>query len=99
MHVISRKALRDFCERHAAAERPLEGWFRAATKGRFANLEELKQTFGSVDYVRLGMKRLYVFNIAGNNYRLVAAIHFDQQRLYVRHLLTHAEYDRGSWKI
>ncbi|MGH7950101.1 MAG: type II toxin-antitoxin system HigB family toxin [Candidatus Binataceae bacterium] len=40
----------------------------------------------------------YVFNIGGNNYRLIAAIHFNTQRLFVHHLLTHPEYDAGRWK-
>jgi mRNA interferase HigB len=39
-----------------------------------------------------------VFNIGGNKYRLIAAIHFNRQKVYIRHVLTHPEYDRGRWK-
>lgn len=41
---------------------------------------------------------LYVFDIGGNKYRLIAAIHFNTQMLFVRHVLTHVEYDSGGWK-
>jgi mRNA interferase HigB len=98
VHVISRKALTEFWKIHAGAEGSLKTWFQAATKGSFKNLAELKQTFSSVDYVRNRMKGLYVFDIGGNKYRLIAAIHFNTQRLFIRHVLTHAQYDRGNWK-
>jgi mRNA interferase HigB len=43
-------------------------------------------------------KDLCAFDIGGNKYRLIAAIHFNTQMLFVRHVLTHAEYDTGGWK-
>lgn len=98
MHVISRKALTEFRKIHADAEVPLKAWFKAASKGSFRNLPELKQTFGSVDYVSAGRRGFYVFDIGGNKYRVIAAIHFNTQRLFIRHVLTHAQYDRGGWK-
>jgi mRNA-degrading endonuclease HigB of HigAB toxin-antitoxin module len=64
----------------------------------YHNLVELKQTFGSVDYVPVGKRKFYVFDIGGNKYRLVAAIHFNTQTLFVRFMMTHVEYDRGDWK-
>ena len=76
----------------------LKAWFKASRKGVFQNLAELKRTFGSVDYVPVGKKQFYVFNIGGNKYRLVAAIHFNTQKLFIRHVLTHKEYDQGGWK-
>jgi mRNA interferase HigB len=95
MHVISRKALLEFWQVHPDAEAPLRAWHKAASKGDFKNLPELRQAFGTVDYVPVD---LYVFNIGGNKYRLVAAIHFNARRIFIRHLLTHQEYDRGAWK-
>jgi mRNA interferase HigB len=97
VHVISRKALTDFWAKYADAEAPLRAWHKAI-KGTFKNLPELKQMFGSVDYVPVGKKEFHVFNIGGNKYRLVAVIHFNTQRLFVRHVLTHGEYDQGGWK-
>ena len=98
MRVISRKALSDFWSLHCEAEAPLRAWFNAVSKGSFRNLAELKTTFNSVDYVSAGRRGLFVFNVGGNKYRLVAAIHFNTQMLFIRHVLRHAEYDRGDWR-
>jgi mRNA interferase HigB len=98
VHVISQKALRDFARRHAGAAAPLGAWSRLARHGRFQNLVELKRTFGSVDMVSLKDRELYVFNIGGNKYRLIAAIHFNTQRLFVRDIVTHAQYDTERWR-
>lgn len=83
---------------HTDAAAPLRAWFKLARIGRFRNLAELKRTFASVDMVRTKAGGFYVFNIGGNKYRLIAAVHFNTQRLFVRHVLTHAEYDTERWK-
>lgn len=98
MHVVSQKALREFAKTPADAASPLRAWFKLARRGRFRNLTELKRTFASADMVPLKGRDFYVFNIGGNKYRLIAAIHFNTQRLFVRHILTHAEYDTERWK-
>jgi len=98
VHVISQKALREFGRTHADAAAPLRAWFKLARHGRFGNLAELKRTFASVDIVSMKGCDLYIFNIGGNKYRLAAAIHFNTQRLFVRAILTHAEYDTERWK-
>ena len=92
MHVISRKALTDFAALHANASTSLDTWYRIVKAGTFANFADLKRTFNSVD--RVG--DFYVFDIAGNKFRVIAAIHFDQQRIYIRHVFTHAKYDDWS---
>jgi mRNA interferase HigB len=57
-------------------------------------MDELRETFPSADMVN----ELTVFNIGGNKYRLVASVHFNRRKVYVRHVLTHVEYDLGNWK-
>jgi mRNA interferase HigB len=94
MHVISRKALRVFWQHHADSEQPLRRWHRIMSTTDFANFGELRETFPSADVV----DDLTVFNVGGNKYRVIASIHFNRRKVYVRHVLTHADYDQGSWK-
>jgi mRNA interferase HigB len=89
VRLISNKALRDFAKIHPLADVPLQGWRRIIERGQFRNFAELKRAFNSADKVG----DYFVFDIAGNNYRLIAAIHFNTQILYVRSVMTHAEYD------
>ena len=98
MHVISKKPLREFANTHADARTPLGAWLKLAEHGTFRNLAELKQTFRSVDMVPVKGNEFYVFNIGGNKYRLVAAVHFNTQMLFIRHVLTHAAYSTERWK-
>jgi len=98
VHIISQKALREFGISHADSVAALRAWFKLARNGRFWNLAELKRTFASVDMVPVKGREFYVFNIGGNKYRLIAAIHFNTQRLFVRYILTHAEYNTERWK-
>ena len=98
MRVISEKPLREFAKKYADAKTPLEAWLKLVRHGHFQNLAKLKQTFPSVDMVPVKDLDFYVFNIGGNKYRLIAAIHFNTQILFVRHILTHSEYDSGKWK-
>lgn len=98
MHVISEKALRDFGAKHADAAPPLRAWLKLVRHGAFRNFPELRRTFAGVDLVPVKERDFYVFNIGGNKYRLVTAIHFNTQRLFVRRIMTHAEYSKGEWK-
>jgi mRNA interferase HigB len=94
MHVISRKALLQFWENHPESKNSLSRWFRIMQKNDFADFNGLRATFPSAD--RVG--DLIVFNISGNKYRLIASIHFNRNKVYIRHVLTHSEYDKGAWK-
>ena len=94
MHIISKKALREFWNQHSDSEIPLRRWSRIMDKNRFHNFAELRAKFRSAD--RVG--NLIVFNIAGNKYRLIAAIHFNRGKIFIRQVLTHADYDKGEWR-
>jgi mRNA interferase HigB len=98
VHVYSERALREFANKHADAKTPLGAWLKLAEHGTFQNLAELKKTFRGVDMVPVKQRDFYVFNIGGNKYRLVAAVHFNTQQLFIRHILTHAEYSTERWK-
>jgi len=94
MHIISKKALKDFWEKHPDSEEPLKAWFKIVNITRYVGYNELKATFGSIDKVRDKI----VFNIGGNKYRLITVIHFNYGRVYIRHVMTHREYDKEEWK-
>lgn len=76
------------------AERSLRAWFSRVEQAQWQNFAEVRREFPTADQV----KRLTVFNISGNNYRLITCIEFDQQKVFIRNVLTHAEYDEGKWK-
>ncbi|MDD2741175.1 MAG: type II toxin-antitoxin system HigB family toxin [Rhodocyclaceae bacterium] len=88
------KALRDFARIHPEADAPLQVFRLLIERGKFSNFAELRATFRGVD--KVGER--YIFNIGGNKYRLVAAIAFAPQLLWVKAVMTHSEYDKGEWK-
>jgi len=94
VHVISPKKLRDFWARHPDAESPLRSWLRVTKRAEWQSFADLREEFPSADQVG----RFTVFNIGGNKYRLIAGIHYNRQKVYVRHILTHPDYDKGKWK-
>ncbi|WP_334007904.1 type II toxin-antitoxin system HigB family toxin [Burkholderia orbicola] len=93
MHVLSKPVVEEFSLKHPAAKSPLLTWYTLAKHCKAEDLMSLKQTFGSVDYVP---SKFYVFNVGGNNFRVVATIHFDRQKMFIRHIFTHKEYDEWT---
>jgi len=89
MRLISNKTLREFANRQREAGEPLQAWRKLIERNAFDGFVDLRRVFNTVDKVG----DYFVFNIAGNRYRLIAAIHFNTQTLYVRAVFTHAEYD------
>lgn len=94
MHIITHSRLLAFSERHPDSQGALETWYRIMKKLRLTHFNELRQIFPSADLVG----KCVVFNIGGNKARLIAAIHYNKGRVYIRHVLTHAEYNKNQWK-
>ena len=94
MRLISNKALREFAQLHPDADLPLRAFRIKVERGSYANFSELRLAFAGVD--KVGER--FVFNMGGNKYRLIAGIAFSVQRLWVKSVLTHAQYDKGEWK-
>jgi len=94
VHVISRRALRDFGDLHPDAVPALDHWYRVTKKAQWTNLAQLRQDFPHADAVG----DLTLFNIGGNKYRLVARVDYRARLVLVRAVLTHRDYDRGGWK-
>ena len=94
MHIITRKRLNEFAQKYPDAEASLRHWYKLMKRGNFRSFAQLHTVFPHADQVN----KLTVFNIGGNKARLIAAIHYNRQKIYVRAVLTHDEYDRGIWK-
>jgi mRNA interferase HigB len=93
MHVISRKVLRQFAAKHPDAATPLTAWFALVRRRRYKDGHEVRADFPAVDF--LGGSKT-VFDIGGNKYRLIVDMRYDFGRIYIRHVLTHREYDRRT---
>jgi len=103
LHIISRKKLLDAGKQYGEqVVAPLDSWYRIAKRARWGSLEDVRRTYRHADGVVVGkgnQKRVYtVFNIGGNDFRLITEIFYDDETVLVRHVLTHAEYDKGAWK-
>ena len=91
MRIIAKSTLVEYYTKNPQSKQPLEDWYEATKKAEWGNLSDIRATFNTVDYV--GNDR-YVFNIKGNDYRLVVVIRFAKGRVYIRFIGTHAEYDK-----
>ncbi len=90
MHVISRAIILDATRRHPQHQDALNAWYRIMKSSEFGSFADLKRTFNSVDKVG----NYCVFNVAGNHMRVVTAIHFNRGKCFIRHVVSHSEYDR-----
>lgn len=94
MHIITQKRIWEAMKKHPGSANALNGWYRVIKKNFFTNFAELKKSFNSVDKVG----NMFVFDIGGNKLRLITNIYFQRQKVYIRYILTHAEYDKNTWK-
>ena len=90
MRIIAKKTLREFWRRHPNAEEPLLAWCREVKQADWDTPAALKETYGNASIV--GDNRV-IFNIKGNDYRLVVKINYRHRVVYIRFVGTHAEYD------
>jgi mRNA interferase HigB len=95
MWVVSIKRLREFWARCPLAEMPSRAWFAQASAAEWRNFSDLRDTFPSADLVG----NCTIFNIGGNKFRLVARLFYTSHKVYLLHVMTHAEYDREAWPV
>lgn len=93
MRIISHRKLRDFYESKGREDSKiaLERWYQIAEEAEWKNFSDIRVDFPNVDYVG---NQHYVFNIKGNNYRLIIVIKFTINRIFIRFVGTHKEYDK-----
>ena len=94
MRLIDRKRILEAIAKYPPIKKPLQDWYTTMKHGKYANLAELRETYPHADQVG----RATVFNIKGNHYRLISAIHYNTQTVYILEVLTHAEYSTNAWK-
>jgi mRNA interferase HigB len=91
--------MRDYARRHPAARVALTAWVQIVRQANWQSIRDVRHVFPNADAVMVKSERTAtMFNICGNNYRLIVAIHYNRQLVFVLRFLTHAEYDRDTWK-
>ncbi len=94
MHIITRSRLVEFWEKHPNSKTSLLLWYKLTITAKWQNFVELRGIFSSADQVGT----FTVFNIGGNKYRLITFVDYTYQKVFIRHILTHADYDKKDWK-
>jgi mRNA interferase HigB len=93
MRVISKKVLEAKIAQHTECGRQARAWLSVVRKLHWTCLEDVRKYFRSADQVG----PLLIFNLRGNRFRLIVRVSWQTERLFVKELLTHAEYDRKEW--
>ena len=91
MRIIAIVTLKAFWSKHPRAETPLRAWYAEASRANWAAPAQIKVAYRDASFI--GNKRV-IFNIKGNDYRLVVAVHYDRCRMFIRFVGTHSEYDK-----
>ncbi|HYH82295.1 MAG TPA: type II toxin-antitoxin system HigB family toxin [Longimicrobium sp.] len=93
MRIITRRRLREFWEEHPDAEESLRIWERIMKTASYRTPADVKAQFRHASMVG---RNVTVFNICGNKYRLVVSMRYDRKKVFIRHVVTHAQYDQLS---
>lgn len=99
MRLIKRTTLREFARRFPKAATALDAWARLALSAAWKTLVDTRKTFPHADQVKVKSGRtVTIFNVCGNDFRLITAIHYDRGKVFILNFLTHAEYSKDTWK-
>jgi mRNA interferase HigB len=91
MRIIALGTLRDFWIKHPSAMESLNAWYAIASRVQWASPADIKAAYRSASFIA---GNRVVFNIKGNDYRLVVAVHYNRQIAYIRFVGTHKQYDQ-----
>ena len=94
MHVISYRTLREFAAEYSDSLEPLKAWHKIASRAAWRDIADLKNVYPHADAVG----KCTVFNVGGNDFRLVVQIDYEAQVIYIKKVMTHAEYSRQNGK-
>jgi mRNA interferase HigB len=91
MHIIKRKTLKEFWLKHSDSEQAIRTWYSVVSRANWNEPSDIKRLFATVDFLQ---NNRVCFNIKGTKYRLVVKVIYELQRVYIRFIGTHSEYDR-----
>ncbi|MDJ0578971.1 MAG: type II toxin-antitoxin system HigB family toxin [Crocosphaera sp.] len=94
MKLIAISRLRQDANRYPGVKKQVENWYKVVKNAKWNNLEEVKKIYKTAEAVG----NFTVFNLKGNNYRLIVGIDYESQVIYYKYFLTHSEYDKNNWK-
>ena len=94
MHVISRKRIKQASAEHGEWQASLTTWYKVAKAAAWNSFDDVRKSWRNSDSVGTCV----VFDIANNRCRLIAYINYRSKTVFILHVLSHAEYDRGAWK-
>jgi len=95
MRVISYKRIRDAQEKWPQTATALQSWYEKIVNNSPLNFAQMKSIFPATDFVG----KFHVFDIGGNKIRLIAGVSYSTQQVFIKHVLSHAEYDKDKWKV
>ncbi|MBV9644168.1 MAG: type II toxin-antitoxin system HigB family toxin [Verrucomicrobia bacterium] len=99
MRIIRDSKVGEYAKKYSQASSSVKNWRAVVRRANWKSFEDVKQTFRSADQITVpNGSKVVVFNIAGNAFRLVTSIHWNRGIVYIRRLLTHAQYSKGDWK-
>ena len=94
MHLISIRNLREEAAKYPDIKKQIESWYATVKKAEWQNLEDVRKNYRDAEAVG----NFTVFNIKGNDYRLIVGINYETKKVHYKYLLTHAEYNKDKWK-
>jgi mRNA interferase HigB len=98
MRIITRRRLVEAAAKHSVIRPKIDTWYSIAKTAKWTNFAQTRTTLRHADQVTVGSGRVVtIFNL-GDAFRLITAIHYDKDRIFILRILTHAEYDKGGWK-
>lgn len=99
VRIVKEAILRDGTKRFPKAARYLDAWRKTVRAAGWQSLADVRNTYPATDAVKVvSGRQVLVFNVCGNDYRLIVAAHFNRQMIYTLRLMTHAEYSKDEWK-
>ena len=99
MRVVKPATLKGYWTKCRAARKPLQEWLVKTQAARWRSIDDVRRTYPHADAATVASgATVTIFNIKGNDYRLITAIHYNTGIVFIRDFMTHAEYSKGQWK-